>query len=97
MQSKEVVRMTKQLIAVVVAAVMVSASIGYALGTAGSPQSADAASASASGQVVTQLMKLNNKMAVLKTQIGEQQQSKGSVRGLLTIICDYTASIDCKK
>jgi peptidoglycan hydrolase CwlO-like protein len=89
--------MAKQLLAVVVVAVMISSAIGFALGTASNPQNAGAASASASSRVVTQLKKLNNKVATLNTRIGEQQQSQGSVRGLLTIICDYTAPIDCKK
>jgi len=72
---------------VVVAAL--SASIGYGLGSATSPQAADAASASQNSAIVTQLKAINSKL-------GKTQTSKGSVRGLLTIICDFTADIDCK-
>jgi hypothetical protein len=32
----------------------------------------------------------------MNSKLGRTQTSKGSVRGLLTIICDYTASISCK-
>jgi peptidoglycan hydrolase CwlO-like protein len=85
--------MAKQLIALVLIAVLVSTATGFALGTASNPQRAGAATSS---EVVTQLKRLNNKVKTLNVQIGEQQQSRGSVRGLLTIICDYTASIDCK-
>jgi len=83
--------MRKQLITVVVVVAALSASIGYGLGSATSPQAADAASASASqnSAIVDQLKAINSKL-------GRRQQSKGSVRGLLTIICDYTASISCK-
>jgi hypothetical protein len=82
--------MMKQLVALVVVVAALSASIGYGLGSATSPEDADAAaSASQSSAIVTQLKAINSKL-------GRQQTSKGSVRGLLTIICDYTASIDCK-
>jgi hypothetical protein len=81
--------MRKRLIAVVVVVAALSASIGYGLGSAASPQAADAASASQSTAIVTQLKAINSKL-------GRTQTSKGSVRGLLTIICDYTADIDCK-
>jgi peptidoglycan hydrolase CwlO-like protein len=86
--------MAKQVIALVLIAVLVSTATGFALGAASNPQRAGAATSS---EVVTQLKRLNNKVKTLNVQIGEQQQSKGSVRGLLTIICDYTASIDCKQ
>jgi hypothetical protein len=83
--------MRRHLIAVVVVVAALSASIGYGLGSATSPQAADAASVSASqnSEIVTQLKAINSKL-------GRTQTSKGSVRGLLTIICDYTASISCK-
>ena len=80
--------MRRQLIAVIVVVAALSASIGYGLGSATSPQPADAASASQSSAIVTQLKAINSKL-------GKTQTSKGSVRGLLSIICDYTASIDC--
>ena len=80
--------MRRQLIAVIVVVAALSASIGYALGSATSPQAADAASASQSSAIVTQLKAINSKL-------GKTQTTKGSVRGLLSIICDYTASIDC--
>jgi hypothetical protein len=83
--------MRRHLIVVVVVVAALSASIGYGLGSATSPQAADAASVSASqnSEIVTQLKAINSKL-------GRTQTSKGSVRGLLTIICDYTASISCK-
>ncbi|MFN2612979.1 MAG: hypothetical protein ABR536_06385 [Solirubrobacterales bacterium] len=100
--AKEVPLMVKQLFAIMLISMSLSTVVGFALGTASAPQSAGAASGSS--EVVTQLRKLNNKMAVLdkntatlNTQIGTQQQSQGSVRGLLTIICDYTTPIDCKQ
>jgi hypothetical protein len=80
--------MKRQLIAVIVVVAALSASIGYGLGSAASPQAADAASASQSTAIVDQLKRINSKL-------GSTQTSKGSVRGLLTIICDYTASISC--
>jgi hypothetical protein len=80
--------MRRQLIAVIVVVAALSASIGYGLGSASSPQAADAASASQSSAIVDQLKAIN-------TKLGKTQTSKGSVRGLLSIICDYTASIDC--
>ena len=80
--------MRKQLIAIVVVVAALSASIGYGLGSATSPEDADAASASQNSAIVDQLKAINGKL-------GRKQQSQGSVRGLLTIICDYTASIDC--
>jgi type II secretory pathway pseudopilin PulG len=80
--------MRRQLIAVIVVVAALSASIGYGLGSATSPQAADAASASQNTAIVDQLKAINSKL-------GRTQTSKGSVRGLLSIICDYTASIDC--
>ena len=80
--------MRKQLVVVVVLVAALSASIGYGLGATVSPPAADAASASQSSEVVTQLRAINAKL-------GRRQTSRGSVRGLLTIICDYTASISC--
>jgi len=78
-----------QLIAVIVVVAALAASVGYGVGSAASPQAADAASASQSTAIVTQLKAINSKL-------GKTQTSKGSVRGLLTIICDFTADIDCK-
>jgi hypothetical protein len=36
-----------------------------------------------------------DQLKAINSKLGRKQQSQGSVRGLLTIICDYTASIDC--
>jgi hypothetical protein len=80
--------MMKQLVALVVVVAALSASIGYGLGSATRPEAADAASASQNSAIVDQLKAINSKL-------GRRQTSQGSVRGLLTIICDYTASIDC--
>ena len=80
--------MRKQLVTVVVVVAALSASIGYGLGSATSPEPADAASASQTSAIVDQLKAINSKL-------GKTQTSKGSMRGLLSIICDYTASIDC--
>ena len=86
--------MTKQLLAVVLVAVVLSTAIGFTLGWAANPQSSNAASTDT--PVVKQLKKLNVQMAALNTETGPTQTSEGSVRGLLTIICDYTAPINCK-
>ena len=86
--------MTRQLLAVVVVAVVLSTAIGFTLGWVSNPQSANAATGNA--EVVRQLKKLNVQMAALNTKTGDTQQSEGSVRGLLTIICDYTAPVNCK-
>lgn len=80
--------MRKQLVTVAVVVAALSASIGYGLGSATSPEPADAASASQTSAIVDQLKAINSKL-------GKTQTSKGSMRGLLSIICDYTASIDC--
>jgi len=80
--------MRKQLITLVVVVAALSASIGYGLGSATSPQAADAASASQNSAIVTQLKAINSKL-------GKTQTSQGSVRGLLTILCDRTTDIDC--
>ena len=80
--------MRKQLVTVVVVVAALSASIGYGLGSATSPEPADAASASQTSAIVDQLKAINSKL-------GKTQTSRGSMRGLLSIICDYTASIDC--
>lgn len=80
--------MRKHIVTVVVVVAALSASIGYGLGSATSPEPADAASASQTSAIVDQLKAINSKL-------GRTQTSKGSVRGLLSITCDYTASIDC--
>jgi hypothetical protein len=87
--------MTKQVLAVVVIAVVISTAIGFALGWASNPQSANAGTTS-NADVVRQLKRLNAQMGALNTKTGDTQTSEGSVRGLLTIICDYTAPINCK-
>ncbi len=86
--------MTKQLLAVVLVAVVLSTAIGFTLGWAANPQSSNAASTDT--PVVKQLKRLNAQMNTLNSRIGEPQTSPGTVRGLLTIICDYTAPINCK-
>jgi hypothetical protein len=85
--------MTKQLLVVVVVAVVLSTVIGFTLGWVSNPQSPNAAT---NADVVRQLKKLNRQMGALYTKTGDTQTSEGSVRGLLTIICDYTAPINCK-
>jgi hypothetical protein len=87
--------MTRQLLAVVVIAVLISTGIGFALGWVSNPQSANAGTTS-NADVVRQLKRLNAQMAALNDKTGNTQQQEGSVRGLLTIICDYTAPINCK-
>jgi hypothetical protein len=85
--------MTRQLLVVVVVSVVLSTLIGFTLGWVSNPQSANAAT---NADVVRQLKKLNVQMGSLNTKTGDTQTSEGSVRGLLTIICDYTAPINCK-
>jgi outer membrane murein-binding lipoprotein Lpp len=107
--------MSRQLLAVVLVAVVAGTLFGFALAGASSPPSADA---SANSRMITQLKRLNAKVSAvntkldtlntnvsavntkldtLNTRIGEAQTTQGTVRGLLTIICDYTASVDCKR
>jgi hypothetical protein len=86
--------MTKQLLVVVVVAVVLSTVIGFTLGWVSNPQSANAATGNA--EVIRQLKRLNVQMGSLNSRTGDTQVSEGSVRGLLTIICDYTAPINCK-
>lgn len=95
--------MTRQLLIVVLITVILSTAIGFVIGWAASPQSANAAAATPQQETVRQLKKLNVqvaglnvKMAALNTKTGDTQTEKGSVRGLLTIICDYTAPVNCK-
>ena len=92
--------MSRQLLAVVLVAVVAGTLFGFALAGASSPPSADA---SANSRMIAQLKRLNanvsavnTKLDTLNTRIGEAQTTQGTVRGLLTIICDYTASVDCK-
>jgi hypothetical protein len=93
--------MTRQLLAIVAITVVLSTAIGFMIGSAASPEKADAATGQA--EVIRQLRRLNTQMAALNTKTdalntktGDTQVSQGSVRGLLTIICDYTAPINCK-
>ena len=86
--------MTKQLLTVVVVAVVLSTVIGFTIGWFASPESANAATGQA--EVIRQLKRLNVQMCALNAKTGETQTTDGSVRGLLTIICDYTAPINCK-
>jgi hypothetical protein len=85
---------TRQLLAVVFIAVVLSTAIGFTIGWATSPENANAATGQA--EVIRQLKRLNVQMTALNSKTGDTQVSEGSVRGLLTIICDYTAPINCK-
>ena len=85
-----------------IAALAVAATFGSAagFGLASGPQPAGAAAGNA--DVVKQLKIANKRLASIDTgvqqlseKIGTTQASKGSVRQLLTLICDYTASVDC--
>jgi hypothetical protein len=86
--------MTRQMLAAVVVAVFLSTVIGFTLGWVSSPDNANAATPQT--EMVRQLKRLNVQMAALNSKTGDTQTSEGSVRGLLTIICDYTAPINCK-
>ena len=86
--------MTRQMLAVVVVAVFLSTVIGFTLGWVSSPENANAATPQT--EMIRQLKRLNVQMAALNSKTGDTQTSEGSVRALLTIICDYTAPINCK-
>jgi hypothetical protein len=86
--------MTRQTLTAVVLAAVLSTVIGFALGWAASPEAANAATPQT--EMVRQLKRLNVQMAALNNKTGDTQTSEGSVRALLTIICDYTAPINCK-
>jgi hypothetical protein len=88
--------MTRQMLATVLVAVFLSTVIGFTLGWVSSPENANANATTGQTEVVRQLKRLNVQMAALNTKTGDTQTSEGSVRGLLTIICDYTAPINCK-
>ena len=86
--------MNRQTLTAVVLAAILSTVIGFALGWAASPEAANAATPQT--EMVRQLKRLNVQMAALNSKTGDTQTSEGSVRALLTIICDYTAPINCK-
>jgi hypothetical protein len=86
--------MTRQMLTAVVVAAVLSTVIGFALGWSASPEDANAATPQT--EMVRQLKRLNVQMAALNSKTGDTQTSEGSVRALLTIICDYTAPINCK-
>ena len=86
--------MNRQTLTAVVLAAVLSTVIGFALGWAASPEAANAATPQT--EMVRQLKRLNVQMAALNNKTGDTQTSEGSVRALLTIICDYTAPINCK-
>lgn len=93
--------MPRQLLALVFITVLLSTAIGFTIGWATSPEGANAATGQA--EVIRQLKKinaqmgaLNTKTAALNSKTGDTQTAEGSVRALLTIICDYTAPINCK-
>jgi hypothetical protein len=88
---------TRQLLVVVFMTVVLSTAIGFTLGWAASPENATAANtATGQAEVIRQLKRLNVQMGALNAKTGDTQTAEGSVRGLLTIICDYTAPINCK-
>ena len=86
--------MTRQMLATVLVAVVLSTVISFTLGWLSSPDNANAATPQT--EMVRQLKRLNVQMAALNSKTGDTQTSEGSVRALLTIICDYTAPINCK-
>jgi hypothetical protein len=86
--------MTRQLLAVVFITAVLSTAIGFTIGWASSPENANAATGQA--EVIRQLKRLNVQMGALNAKTGNTQTEEGTVRGLLTIICDYTAPINCK-
>jgi hypothetical protein len=86
--------MTRQMLATVLVAVFLSTVIGFTLGWVSTPENANAATPQT--EMVRQLKRLNVQMAALNSKTGDTQTSEGSVRALLTIICDYTAPINCK-
>jgi hypothetical protein len=86
--------MTRQLLAVVFITAVLSTVIGFTIGWAASPENANAATGQA--EVIRQLKRLNVQMGALNAKTGNTQTEEGTVRGLLTIICDYTAPINCK-
>jgi hypothetical protein len=86
--------MTRQMLATVLVAVVLSTVFGFTLGWLSSPENANAATPQT--EMVRQLKRLNVQMAALNSKTGDTQTSEGSVRALLTIICDYTAPINCK-
>jgi hypothetical protein len=89
--------MTRQLFVIVFITVVLSTAIGFTAGRVASPESANATTAATPQQEMVRLLKrLNTQMAALNAKTGHTQTSEGSVRALLTIICDYTAPIDCK-
>ena len=94
--------MTRQLLTVVFITVFLSTAIGFTIGWAAGPDNANAAP-TPQQEMVRQLKRLNVQIAALNTKTdalntktGDTQVSPGSVRGLLTIICDYTAPVNCK-
>jgi hypothetical protein len=94
--------MTRQLLAIVFITVVLGTAIGFTIGSARSPENADAATGQ-QAEVIRQLKRvnahmaaLNAKLAALNTKTGDTQTAEGSVRALLTIICDYTAPVNCK-
>lgn len=84
--------MPKQFLIAVVVAVSLSSGIGFGLGAVTRPEPADAATSNT--EVVRQLKLLNTQLKSANSKLGTQSD-KGTVRWLLTTICDYTASVDC--
>jgi hypothetical protein len=92
---------TRQLLAVVFITAVLSTAIGFTLGWAASPESANAATGQA--DVIRQLKRPSVQMGASNAKTGDTQtprerhaDTEGSVRGLLRIICDYSAPINCK-
>jgi hypothetical protein len=92
--------MSKQTITAMCATAAASTVIGFGFGSAGRPPAADAAGSNA--DVVKQLKvmdshlrQMSRKLDDVNAKLGTTQGSQGSVRGLLTTICNYTAPVDC--
>ena len=109
--------MTRQLLAVVFVAVVLSTAIGFTIAgprrgqanaacreqrrrsgseAAERPDSRPNTKTDALKRINVQMSTLNTKMNTLNSRTGDTQSAEGTVRALLTIICDYTAPINCK-
>ena len=92
--------MTRQLLAAVFVAVVLGTAIGFTLGSEASPESANAATGNA--EVIKQLKRINVQMGTLKRKEHAEHanrrhaDSKEASARCSTIICDYTAPINCK-
>jgi hypothetical protein len=85
----------RQIIILVLVAVTLSTAVNAVVSSVSRPEAAGAATAASDADIVRQLKRANANLRAVNSRLGQTQVSKGSVRGLLTIICDYTASISC--